>query len=171
MAHGGDRSWRGKRTPNRSLALAVIAIAVALLAIAAFRWSYLGEPVNLWFMAVFVVFLIVYSALVLTSHVEVVMGLGPDTLVLDVTEHAVGRRVRHRTHRVRRTRMARVVERVMAPNIHTVRIEDGSGRTLVSFPRFLDVGEHDLMVRALLEWGGQDPSSGASGPSPEPEER
>ena len=67
--------------------------------------------------------------------------------------------------------MARVVERVMAPNIHTVRIEDGSGRTLVSFPRFLEITEHDRMVRGLLRWGDQDPSRGESASPSEPMER
>lgn len=168
MADGGDLTWRGTRTPNRSLALGVFAIAIALLSIAVFRWSYLGDPVNWWFMTVFVVFLLVYAALVLTSLVDVTLELGEDAIIIDVREHAVGRQVRQRTHRVRRTRMARVVERVMSPNIHTVRIEDGSGRTLVSFPRFLDIDEHDRMVRAILVWGDHDPSKEVPGSSPEP---
>ncbi|NIP35434.1 MAG: hypothetical protein GWN39_10730, partial [Thermoplasmata archaeon] len=40
-----------------------------------------------------------------------------------------------------------------------MRVEDANGRRLLTFPEFLEPGEHDTMISAIVEWGNQAPSS------------
>ena len=155
MAHAGDLKWSGRRTPSKRLALFVLAVVAVLVLLAYYEITYQDREVNLAFLAILIMFAIIYAALVLTAYAEVTLELQDETLVLKGEEHAVGKRIRERTSRVDRHRMAKLVERNAGAGVLIVRIEDEQGRRLLTFPKFLEEREHDAMVAAILEWGNR----------------
>jgi hypothetical protein len=168
-----QRVWTGRREPNASIAWAVIAIGAGLVAVAAYQVLYMDATVNPWFLALLVVGLVAYAAITLTSFVEMEVALGEEELAYTKREWSLGRVVREGRSTLERSRLAKVVERNAGLGVRVVRFEDLDGRRLLVLPEFLGPDEHDAMIAAILDWGGQAPPSSSSGSldTPLPESR
>lgn len=159
-----DRAWQGKRTPNMRIAYVVLFIGACLVAVAVYRWT-TGTEFNWFFLLVFLLFLFIYLFLVLATAYEVTVALVDDELQVTVVEHVASRRMKERLDSVPRWRMAKLREITMGELAHTIKIEDAGGKALATFPRFLPLGEHNAMIKAIIEWGDQPPSPSSSSTS------
>jgi hypothetical protein len=162
-----DRAWHGRRRPDMRVAFVVLLTGACLVAVAVYRWT-LGTAFDWFFLGVFLLFLFIYVFLVLATAYEVTVALAGDELQVTVVEYLAGRRMQERVEAVPRWRMAKIRERRVGELVHNTKVEDAGGRTLVAFPRFLSLEEHDAMVEAIIGWGNQppapsSPSSSASG--------
>ena len=168
------KAWSGRRDPNTSLAWTVIAIGAGLLLVVAWQAVYLDADFNPYAVALIVLAMIAYGAISFTSNVEMRVELGDDRLSFTKRESSLGRVIREGTSTVERGQMAKVVERNAGLGVRVVRVEDADGRRLLTFPEFMGPSEHDAMMTAIVEWGGQDPSSDSvsgSEETPLPESR
>ena len=147
------------------IAYVVLFIGACLVAVAVYRW-FTGTEFNWFFLFVFLLFLFIYLFLVLATSYEVTVGVVGDELQVTVVEHVAGRKMQDRLESVPRWRMAKLREITMGELAHTIKIEDAGGKTLVAFPRFLPLGEHDAMIKAIIEWGNQPPPSSSSSSTP-----
>ncbi len=172
MSRGDERTWTGRREPNKALAWTVIAIGTCLVVVAVFQVVYWDTAVNLWFLAMVVVGMLAYGAISFTSFAEMEVALGGEVLSYTKREWSLGRVIREDTIVLQRARMAKVVERSAGLGVRVVRFEDAHGRRLLVFPEFLSPNEHNTMMEAILEWGNQ-PSSSLAGSedTPRPESR
>ncbi len=164
----GESRWEGTREPNRSMAWVVFAIGTGLILVAIYQVAFAGRTLDLFFLAAIIAFTLAYLALSLTAQVELSLELTGDELVFRTRELAMGQVVRDRTRRVERSRLIKVVERNAGLGVRVVRLETTGGHSLLTFPVFLEEGEHDGMVAAILAWGDHsspDPSPGDAGPS------
>ena len=172
MSHGHDRTWPGRREPNKALAWTVIAIGTGLVVVAVFQVVYWDTAVNPWFLAMVVVGMLAYGAISFTSFAEMEVTLGGEGLSYTKREWSLGRVIREDTIDVERARMAKVLERGAGLGVRVVRFEDAHGRRLLVFPEFLPPDEHNTMIEAILEWGNKpSPSSAGSEDTPRPESR
>lgn len=148
--------WSGRRRPSRRYAVAVLSLSSALVVMAALRATFYEGPIDPFFMAVLATFGLLYFGLVLVSYVELEVELEGDVMSVSVKE-VVGRPIRHRAYELRRGEVRKVRELALWGVAETVRVEGDDGRLLAIFPRFLEGDEHDGMIAAILEWGGQSP--------------
>jgi hypothetical protein len=160
---GGQRVWTGRREPNTTIAWTVIAIGVGLIAVAAYQVLYMDATVNPWFLALLVVGMVAYGAITLTSFVEMEVALDEEELAYTKREWSLGRIVRENSLTLERSRLAKVVERNAGLGVRVARFEDLDGRRLLVLPEFLEHDEHDAMMEAIIDWGGQSPPSSSSG--------
>ena len=164
-----DRTWRGSRTPNRRIALSVLAVGVGLVAVATYRWM-TGRDFNWFYLVVFLLFLFVYVFLVLSTSYEVEVTIRGEELRVVVAERILDWVHQTRGEDIPRWRMAKLRESTVGELAHTVRVEDASGGTLVTFPRFLGLEEHEAMIASIIHWGNQPSvsSEGDASPSASP---
>ena len=153
-----DGTWTGLRTPNKRIAFFVLLIGACLVAVAVYRWS-TGGDFNWFFLIVFLLFLFIYVFLVQTTAFEFAVTIKGEVLIVHVIERLWTWTLSEREESVPRWRMARLRETTLGDLAHTVKIEDASRKTLVQFPRFLPLVEHDAMIRVIIEWGNQASSS------------
>ena len=158
------RTWRGRRTPNRRIAILVLTVGALLVAVAAYRWT-TGKDFNWFFLVVFLLFLFIYVFLVLSTSYEVEVSIRGEEIHVLVSERILDWVSQSREESVPRWRMARLRETTLGEIAHTVRIEDASRRSLVAFPRFLSMDEHDAMIATIIEWGNQPSQSSGGGAS------
>ena len=153
-----DRTWTGVRTPNKRIALFVLLIGACLVAIAVYRWM-TGGDFNWFFLIVFLLFLFIYVFLVQSTAFEFDVTIKGEVLIVHVIERLWIWTLSEREESVPRWRMTRLREITMGDLAYTVKIEDASPKTLAQFPRFLPLGEHDAMIREIIDWGNQASSS------------
>ena len=153
-----DRTWTGTRTPNKRIAFFVLCIGACLVAVAVYRWSTVGD-FNWFFLIVFLLFLFIYVFLVQSTAYGFMVVIKGEDLFVHVTERLWIWTLSAREESVPRWMMSRLREITLGDLAHTVKIEDASRKTLVQFPRFLPLDEHDAMIREIIDWGNQASSS------------
>lgn len=165
MGAPAERTWRGSRKPNRRVALSVLAVGAGLVAVATYRWM-TGTDFNWFYLVVFLLFLFVYVFLVLSTSYEVEVTIRGEEMRVVVAERILDWVHHTRGESIPRWRMAKLRESTMGELAHTVRVEDASGGTLVAFPRFLALGEHEAMIATIIDWGNQPSVSPEGDASP-----
>ena len=158
------RTWRGRRTPNRRIALLVLSVGGFLVAVATYRWT-TGKDFDWFFLVVFLLFCFIYVFLVMSTSYEVEVSIRGEELHVLVSERILDWVSQNRGESIPRWRMAKLRETTLGEIAHTIRVEDASGRSLVAFPRFLPMDEHDAMITTIVEWGNQPSQSSPGGAS------
>ena len=158
MPAGTGRAWSGRIRPNLHLGLAIYALAFTMVALGFLTGHARTDLTGLAFLAILLWGAAMYGFTLVSAWREISVSIEGDVLRVKARYGGLGRSVHERTWTIGRGEVVKLRERWVL-GIPGVWLYDGSGQVLTSFRRFLEEDEHERMVAAILEWGGQ-PSSG-----------